>query len=146
MTQCGLAHSLIRIFLKDNKKLVQDLNNFMNLDYPVTIDQWLKDAYAIDELLPHIVEDMIKRYNRIIMSQETIINDNLDYRYMCVDIDTINLFNTIVHNVSIRYLSMANDEYAKAMLSYIDKHDSMIQENRIFEWIIKIDLIRCNMD
>ena len=87
MVQCDLAYGLICIFLKDSKKLAQDLNNFTNLDHPIDIDQWLKDAYVIDGLLPHIVDDMIKRYNRINMSQEIITKDNLDYRYICVDID-----------------------------------------------------------
>lgn len=142
MAQCDLAYGLICIFLKDSKKLVQDLNNFTNLDHPIDIDQWLKDAYVIDGLLPHIVEDMIKRYNRINMSQEIITKNNLDYRYICVDIDSINLFNDIVHNVSDKYISMAKDEYAKVMISYIDKHDNMIRENRISEWINKINLIK----
>lgn len=142
MVQCDLAYGLICIFLKDSKKLAQDLNNFTNLDHPIDIDQWLKDAYVIDGLLPHIVEDMIKRYNRINMSQEIITKDNLDYRYICVDIDSINLFNDIVHNVSDKYISMAKDEYAKVMISYIDKHDNMIRENRISEWINKINLIK----
>lgn len=142
MAQCDLAYGLICIFLKDSKKLVKDLNNFTNLDHPIDIDQWLKDAYVIDGLLPHIVEDMIKRYNRINMSQEIITKNNLDYRYICVDIDSINLFNDIVHNVSDKYISMAKDEYAKVMISYIDKHDNMIRENRISEWINKINLIK----
>lgn len=142
MVQCDLAYGLICIFLKDSKKLAQDLNNFTNLDHPIDIDQWLKDAYAIDGLLPHIVEDMIKRYNRINMSQEMITKNNLDYRYICVDIDSINLFNDIVHNVSDKYISMSKDEYAKVMISYIDKHDNMIRENRISEWINKINLIK----
>ena len=142
MVQCDLAYGLICIFLKDSKKLAQDLNNFTNLDHPIDIDQWLKDAYVIDGLLPHIVEDMIKRYNRINMSQEMITKNNLDYRYICVDIDSINLFNDIVHNVSDKYISMAKDEYAKVMISYIDKHDNMIRENRISEWINKINLIK----
>lgn len=142
MAQCDLAYGLICIFLKDSKKLAQDLNNFTNLDHPIDIDQWLKDAYAIDGLLPHIVEDMIKRYNRINMSQEMITKNNLDYRYICVDIDSINLFNDIVQNVSDKYISMAKDEYAKVMISYIDKHDNMIRENRISEWINKINLIK----
>lgn len=142
MVQCDLAYGLICIFLKDSKKLAQDLNNFTNLDHPIDIDQWLKDAYVIDGLLPHIVEDMIKRYNRINMSQEIITKDNLDYRYICVDIDSINLFNDIVHNVSDKYISMSKDEYAKVMISYIDKHDNMIRENRISEWINKINLIK----
>ena len=76
------------------------------------------------------------------MSQEIITKDNLDYRYICVDIDSINLFNDIVHNVSDKYISMAKDEYAKVMISYIDKHDNMIRENRISEWINKINLIK----
>lgn len=142
MVQCDLAYGLICIFLKDSKKLAQDLNNFTNLDHPIDIDQWIKDAYVIDGLLPHIVEDMIKRYNRINMSQEIITKNNLDYRYICVDIDSINLFNDIVHNVSDKYISMAKDEYAKVMISYIDKHDNMIRENRISEWINKINLIK----
>lgn len=142
MVQCDLAYGLICIFLKDSKKLAQDLNNFTNLDHPIDIDQWLKDAYVIDGLLPHIVEDMIKRYNRINMSQEMITKNNLDYRYICVDIDSINLFNDIVQNVSDKYISMAKDEYAKVMISYIDKHDNMIRENRISEWINKINLIK----
>ena len=142
MVQCDLAYGLICIFLKDSKKLAQDLNNFTNLDHPIDIDQWLKDAYVIDGLLPHIVEDMIKRYNRINMSQEMITKNNLDYRYICVDIDSINLFNDIVHNVSDKYIPMAKDEYAKLMISYIDKHDNMIRENRISEWINKINLIK----
>ena len=142
MVQCDLAYGLICIFLKDSKKLEQDLNNFTNLDHPIDIDQWLKDAYVIDGLLPHIVDDMIKRYKRINMSQEIITKDNLDYRYICVDIDSINLFNDIVHNVSDKYISMAKDEYAKVMISYIDKHDNMIRENRISEWINKINLIK----
>lgn len=142
MVQCDLAYGLICIFLKDSKKLAQDLNNFTNLDHPIDIDQWLKDAYVIDGLLPHIVDDMIKRYKRINMSQEIITKDNLDYRYICVDIDSINLFNDIVHNVSDKYISMAKDEYAKVMISYIDKYDNMIRENRISEWINKINLIK----
>lgn len=142
MVQCDLAYGLICIFLKDSKKLAQDLNNFTNLDHPIDIDQWLKDAYVIDGLLPHIVDDMIKRYKRINMSQEIITKDNLDYRYICVDIDSINLFNDIVHNVSDKYISMSKDEYAKVMISYIDKHDNMIHENRISEWINKINLIK----
>ena len=142
MAQCDLAYGLICIFLKDSKKLEQDLNNFTNLYHPIDIDQWLKDAYVIDGLLPHIVDDMIKRYKRINMSQEIITKDNLDYRYICVDIDSINLFNDIVHNVSDKYISMAKDEYAKVMISYIDKHDNMIRENRISEWINKINLIK----
>ena len=142
MAQCDLAYGLICIFLKDSKKLAQDLNNFTNLDHPIDIDQWLKDAYVIDGLLPHIVEDMIKRYNRINMSQEMITKNNLDYRYICVDIDSINLFNDIVHNVSDKYISMAKDEYAKVMISYIDKHDNLIRENRISEWINTINLIK----
>ena len=142
MVQCDLAYGLICIFLKDSKKLAQDLNNFTNLDHPIDIDQWLKDAYVIDGLLPHIVEDMIKRYNRINMSQEMITKNNLDYRYICVDIDSINLFNDIVHNVSDKYISMSKDEYAKVMISYINKHDNMIRENRISEWINKINLIK----
>ena len=142
MVQCDLAYGLICIFLKDSKKLAQDLNNFTNLDHPIDIDQWLKDAYVIDGLLPHIVEDMIKRYKRINMSQEIITKDNLYYRYICVDIDSINLFNDIVHNVSDKYISMSKDEYAKVMISYIDKHDNMIRENRISEWINKINLIK----
>ena len=142
MVQCDLAYGLICIFLKDSKKLAQDLNNFTNLDHPIDIDQWLKDAYVIDGLLPHIVEDMIKRYNRINMSQEMITKNNLDYRYICADIDSINLFNDIVHNVSDKYISMSKDEYAKVMISYIDKHDNMIRENRISEWINKINLIK----
>ena len=142
MVQCDLAYGLICIFLKDSKKLAQDLNNFTNLDHPIDIDQWLKDAYVIDGLLPHIVEDMIKRYNRINMSQEMITKNNLDYRYICVDIDSINLFNDIVYNVSDKYISMSKDEYAKVMISYIDKHDNIIRENRISEWINKINHIK----
>lgn len=136
MTQCDLAYGLICIFLKDSKELVQDL------DHSIDIDKWLKDAYLIDGLLPHIVDDMIKRYKRINMSQEIITKDNLDYRYICVDIDSINLFDNIVHNVSDKYISMNKDEYAKVMSSYIDKHDNMIQENRISEWNNKINLIK----
>lgn len=142
MTQCNLAYGFICIFLKDSKKLMWDLNHYMDLDHPIDIDKWLKDAYLIDGLLPHIVDDMIKRYNRITMSQEVITKDNLDYRYMCVDIDSMNIFNNIVHNVSDKYISMGKDEYAKVMTSYIDKHDTMIQENRISEWINKINLIK----
>ena len=71
-----------------------------------------------------------------------ITKNNLDYRYICVDIDSINLFNDIVHNVSDKYISMSKDEYAKVMISYIDKHDNMIRENRISEWINKINLIK----
>lgn len=142
MTKCDLAYGLICIFLKDSKKLVQDLNNIMNLDHPIDIDKWLKDAYLIDGLIPDLAEDMVKRYNRINASQEMITKDNLDYRYMCVDMDSINLFNNIVHNVSDKYISMAKDEYAKVMISYIDKHDKMMQENRISEWTNKINLIK----
>lgn len=142
MTKCDLAYGLICIFFKDSKELVWDLNDFMNLNHPIDIDKWLKDAYLIDGLLPHIVEDMVKRYNWINTSQEGITKDNLDYRYMRVDIDSINLFNNAVHNVSDKYISMAKDEYAKVMISYIDKHDKMMQENRISEWIDKINLIK----
>ena len=146
MTQCNLAYGLICIFLKDSKNLMYDLNYFMDLDHSIDIDKWLKDAYLIDGLLPHIVDDMIKRYKRINMSQEIITKDNLDYRYICVDIDSINLFDNIVHNVSDKYISMAKDEYAKVMISYIEKHDTMIQENRISEWINKINPIRNKID
>lgn len=142
MAQCDLTYGLICIFFKDSKNLMYDLNYFMDLDHSIDIDKWLKDAYLIDGLLPHIVDDMIKRYKRLNMSQEVITKDNLDYRYICVDMDSINLFNNIVHNVSDKYISMAKDEYAKVMISYIDKHDSMIQENRISEWINKINLIK----
>ena len=142
MSQCDLAYGFICIFIKDSKKLVQDLNNFMNLDYPINIDSWLKDAYLIDGLLPSIVEDMIKRYKRINAIRETITKDNLDYRYMCVDMDSITLFDKTVHAMSDKYISMAKDEYAKVMISYIDKHDKVIQENKIAEWNDKITIMK----
>ena len=76
------------------------------------------------------------------MSQEVITKYDLDYVYSRVDIDSIYLFDNIVHNVSDKYISMAKDEYAKVMSSYIDKHDNVIQENGISEWNNKINLIK----
>lgn len=128
----------IGIFFNDSKKLIEDCKNHN----PVDIDKWIKDACFIDELIPHIVEDMINRYNRLTMSQEVITKYDLDNVYIRVDIDSIYLFDNIVHNVSDKYISMAKDEYAKVMNSYIDKHDNMIQENRISEWNNKINLIK----
>ena len=125
MAQCDLAYGLICIFLKDSKEFVQDL------DHSIDIDKWLKDACFIDGLIPHIVEDMTNRYNRLTMSQEVITKYDLDNVYIRVDIDSIYLFDNIVHNVSDKYISMSKDEYAKVISSYIDKHDNVIQENGI---------------
>ena len=138
MTQWELAYVRICIFLKDSKKLIEDCKNHN----PVDIDKWIKDACFIDGLIPHIVEDMINRYNRLTMSQEVITKYDLDNVYIRVDIDSIYLFNNIVHNVSDKYISMAKDEYAKVISSYIDKHDNVIQENGISEWNNKINLIK----
>ena len=138
MRQCDLAYVRICIFLKDSKKLIEDCKNHN----PVDIDKWIKDACFIDGLIPYIVEDMTNRYNRLTMSQEAIHKYDLDYVYSRVDIDSIYLFNNIVHNVSDKYISMAKDEYAKVMSSYIDKHDNVIQENGISEWNNKINLIK----
>ena len=138
MTQWELAYLRIGIFFNDSKKLIEDCKNHN----PVDIDKWIKDACFIDGLIPHIVEDMITRYNRLTMSQEVITKYDLDNVYIRVDIDSIYLFNNIVHNVSDKYISMAKDEYAKVMSSYIDKHDNMIQENGISEWNNKINLIK----
>ena len=128
----------IGIFFNDSKKLIEDCKNHN----PVDIDKWIKDACFIDGLIPHIVEDMTNRYNRLTMSQEVITKYDLDNVYIRVDIDSIYLFNNIVHNVSDKYISMAKDEYAKVISSYIDKHDNGIQENGISEWINKINLIK----
>ena len=76
------------------------------------------------------------------MSQEVITKYDLDNVYIRVDIDSIYLFDNIVHNVSDKYMSMAKDKYAKVMSSYIDKHDNVIQENGISEWNNKINLIK----
>ena len=138
MRQCDLAYVRICIFFKDSKKLIEDCKNHN----PVDIDKWIKDACFIDGLIPCIVEDMTNRYNRLTMSQEVITKYDLDNVYIRVDIDSIYLFNHIVHNVSDKYISMAKDKYAKVMSSYIDKHDNMIQENRISEWNNKINLIK----
>ena len=138
MRQCDLAYARICIFLQDSKKLIEDCKNHN----PVDIDKWIKDACFIDGLIPHIVEDMTNRYNRLTMSQEVIDKYDLDNVYIRVDIDSIYLFNHIVHNVSDKYISMDKDEYAKVVSSYIDKHDNMIQENRISEWNNKINLIK----
>ena len=138
MAQCDLAYARICIFLKDSKKLIEDCKNHN----PVDIDKWIKDACFIDGLIPHIVEDMTNRYNRLTMSQEVITKYDLDNVYIRVDIDSIYLFDNIVHNVSDKYISMAKDEYAKVMSSYIDKHDNVIQENGISEWNNKINLIK----
>ena len=138
MRHCDLAYVRICIFLKDSKKLIEDCKNHN----PVDIDKWIKDACFIDGLIPHIVEDMTNRYNRLTMSQEVITKYDLDNVYIRVDIDSINLFDNIVHNVSDKYISMAKDEYAKVMSSYVDKHDNVIQENGISEWNNKINLIK----
>ena len=138
MTQWELAYLRIGIFFHDSKKLIEDYKNYK----PVDIDKWIKDACFIDGLIPHIVEDMTNRYNRITMSQEVITKYDLDNVYIRVDIDSIYLFDNIVHNVSDKYISMAKDEYAKVMSSYIDKHDNVIQENGISEWNNKINLIK----
>lgn len=138
MRQCDLAYVRICIFLKDSKKLIEDCKNHN----PVDIDKWIKDACFIDGLIPHIVEDMTNRYNRLTMSQEVITKYDLDNVYIRADIDSIYLFDNIVHNVSDKYISMAKDEYAKVMSSYIDKHDNVIQENGISEWNNKISLIK----
>ena len=138
MRQCDSAYVRICIFLKDSKKLIEDCKNHN----PVDIDKWIKDACFIDGLIPHIVEDMTNRYNRLTMSQEIITKYDLDNVYIRVDIDSIYLFNNIVHNVSDKYISMAKDEYAKVISSYIDKHDNVIQENGISEWNNKINLIK----
>ena len=138
MRQCDLAYVRICIFLKDSKKLIEDCKNHN----PVDIDKWIKDACFIDGLIPYIVEDMTNRYNRLTMSQEAIHKYDLDYVYSRVDIDSIYLFDNIVHNVSDKYISMDKDEYAKVMSSYIDKHDNVIQENGISEWNNKINLIK----
>ena len=138
MRQCDLAYVRICIFLKDSKKLIEDCKNHN----PVDIDKWIKDACFIDGLIPHIVEDMTNRYNRLTMSQEVITKYDLDNVYIRVDIDSIYLFDNIVHNVSDKYISMSKDEYAKVISSYIDKHDNVIQENGISEWINKINLIK----
>ena len=138
MRQCDLAYVRICIFLKDSKKLIEDYKNHN----PVDIDKWIKDACFIDGLIPYIVEDMTNRYNRLTMSQEVITKYDLDNVYIRVDIDSIYLFNNIVHNVSDKYISMAKDEYAKVISSYIDKHDNVIQENGISEWNNKINLIK----
>ena len=138
MTQWELAYLRIGIFFNDSKKLIEDYKNHN----PVDIDKWIKDACFIDGLIPYIVEDMTNRYNRLTMSQEVIPKYDLDNVYIRVDIDLIYLFDNIVHNVSDKYISMAKDEYAKVMSSYIDKHDNMIQENRISEWNNKINLIK----
>ena len=138
MTQWELAYLRIGIFFNDSKKLIEDCKNHN----PVDIDKWIKDACFIDGLIPHIVEDMTNRYNRITMSQEVITKYDLDNVYIRVDIDSIYLFDNIVHNVSDKYISMAKDEYAKVMSSYIDKHDNVIQENGISEWNNKINLIK----
>ena len=76
------------------------------------------------------------------MSQEVITKYDPDNVYIHVDIGSIYLFDNIVHNVSDKYISMAKDEYAKVMISYIEKHDTMIQENGISEWNNKINLIK----
>ena len=138
MRQCDLAYVRICIFLKDSKKLIEDCKNHN----PVDIDKWIKDACFIDGLIPHIVEDMTNRYNRLTMSQEVITKYDLDNVYIRVDIDSINLFDNIVHNVSDKYISIAKDEYAKVISSYVDKHDNVIQENGISEWNNKINLIK----
>ena len=138
MRQCDLAYVRICIFLKDSKKLIEDCKNHN----PVDIDKWIKDACFIDGLIPYIVEDMANRYNRLTMSQEVIDKYDLDNVYIRVDIDTIYLFDNIVHNVSDKYISMIKDEYAKVMSSYIEKHDKVIQENGISEWNNKINLIK----
>ena len=138
MTQWELAYLRIGIFFNDSKKLIEDCKNHN----PVDIDKWIKDACFIDGLIPHIVEDMINRYNRLTMSQEVITKYDLDNVYIRVDIDTIYLFDNIVHNVSDKYISMIKDEYAKVMSSYIEKHDKVIQENGISEWNNKINLIK----
>ena len=138
MSQWELAYMRIGIFFNDSKKLIEDCKNHN----PVDIDKWLKDACFIDGLIPYIVEDMINRYNRLTMSQEVITKYDLDNVYIRVDIDSIYLFDNIVHNVSDKYISMAKDEYAKVISSYIDKHDNVIQENGISEWNNKINLIK----
>ena len=138
MSQWELAYMRIGIFFNDSKKLIEDCKNHN----PVDIDKWIKDACFIDGLIPYIVEDMINRYNRLTMSQEVITKYDLDNVYIRVDIDSIYLFNNIVHNVSDKYISMAKDEYAKVISSYIDKHDNVIQENGISEWNNKINLIK----
>ena len=138
MRQCDLAYVRICIFIKDSKKLIEDCKNHN----PVDIDKWIKDACFIDGLIPCIVEDMTNRYNRLTMSQEVITKYDLDNVYIRVDIDSIYLFDNIVHNVSDKYISMAKDEYAKVISSYIDKHDNVIQENGISEWNNKINLIK----
>ena len=138
MRQCDLAYVRICIFLKDSKKLIEDCKNHN----PVDIDKWIKDACFIDGLIPYIVEDMANRYNRLTMSQEVIDKYDLDNVYIRVDIDTIYLFDNIVHNVSDKYISMIKDEYAKVMSSYIEKQDKVIQENGISEWNNKINLIK----
>ena len=138
MRQCDLAYVRICIFLKDSKKLIEDCKNHN----PVDIDKWIKDACFIDGLIPYIVEDMTNRYNRLTMSQEVITKYDLDNVYIRVDIDSIYLFDNIVHNVSDKYISMSKDEYAKVISSYIDKHDNVIQENGISEWNNKINLIK----
>ena len=138
MTQWELAYLRIGIFFNDSKKLIEDCKNHN----PVDIDKWIKDACFIDGLIPHIVEDMTNRYNRLTMSQEVITKYDLDNVYIRVDIDSIYLFNNIVHNVSDKYISMSKDEYAKVISSYIDKHDNVIQENGISEWNNKINLIK----
>ena len=138
MTQWELAYLRIGIFFNDSKKLIEDCKNHN----PVDIDKWIKDACFIDGLIPHIVEDIANRYNRLTMSQEVIDKYDLDNVYIRVDIDSIYLFDNIVHNVSDKYISMSKDEYAKVISSYIDKHDNVIQENGISEWNNKINLIK----
>ena len=85
MTQWELAYLRIGIFFNDSKKLIEDCKNHN----PVDIDKWIKDACFIDGLIPHIVEDMITRYNRLTMSQEVITKYDLDNVYIRVDIDSI---------------------------------------------------------
>lgn len=138
MTQWELAYLRIGIFFNDSKKLIEDCKNHN----PVDIDKWIKDACFIDGLIPYIVEDMANRYNRLTMSQEVIAKYDLDNVYIRVDIDSIYLFDNIVHNVSDEYISIAKDDYAKVISLYVDKHDNVIQENGISEWNNKINLIK----
>ena len=141
MAQCDLAYGLILIFSKDSKKLIEDCKNHN----PVDIDKWLKDAYLIDGLIPDLAEDMAKRI-KYIMTQENLDINNLDYLYARIDMETIRLFDKIIHVVNKICMSLFDDKYAKIMGSHIQWHDENMKSNHIDDLDDKLTSIKKKFD
>ena len=141
MAQCDLAYGLVLIFSKDSKKQIEDCKNHNLVDS----NKWLKDAYLIDGLIPNLAEDMAKRI-KCIMMQENLDINNLDYLYARVDMDTIRLFDKIIHVVNKTCMSLFDDKYVKIMESFIQWHEENMKSNHIDDLDDKLTSIEKRFD